>query len=330
MVHATRRQVITLLGGASVFLPLAGRAQQSAMPVVGFLHTGSLELNAKLLEGFRKGLAQGGFVEGRNVDIEFRWAEGREERLPELAADLVRQHVSIIATPASTPAALAAKAATTDIPIVFASGGDPVELGLVASLNRPGGNVTGVVFFNSVLAAKRLELLHQIVPRAMTVAMLVNRNFPFAETERKDVQAAAQALGQQLIVTDVDTVRGIETAFESFLKRGAGALFVGSGAFFNSNREYVVALAARFSLPASYSWREAAVAGGLMSYGASQTDAYRQVGIYAGRILKGEKPGDLPVMQSTTFEFVLNLKTAKALGLTVSDKVLALANEVIE
>jgi putative ABC transport system substrate-binding protein len=323
-----RREVLSLVGGAAMAWPLAARAQQAAMPVVAFVRTTALADATHMVTAFRQGLKEAGFVEGQNVSVEYHSAEGQPHRSRDLVAELAQRPVAVIV--GETVSSLAAKAATATVPIVFTTGSDPVSVGLVTSLNRPGGNVTGVVFFNSVLAAKRLELLHQIVPRAMTVAMLVNRNFPFAETERKDVQAAAQAFGQLLIVTDVDTVRGIETAFESFLKRGAGALFVGSGAFFNSNREYVVALAARFSLPASYSWREAAVAGGLMSYGASQTDAYRQVGIYAGRILKGEKPGDLPVMQSTTFEFVLNVKTAKALGLTVSDKVLALANEVIE
>jgi putative ABC transport system substrate-binding protein len=298
------------------------------MPVVGFLRSTSLANVPELVTAFRQGLKETGFVEGQNVAIEFRTAEDHADRLPALVTDLIRRPVAVMV--GNSISAMAAKAATTTVPIVFSYGGDPVQDGLVASLNRPGGNVTGVVFFNSVLGAKRLALLRQLVPKATTIAVLVNPKVINTEAERKDVEAAAQAIGQQLVIFDATSDRDIESAFATFVQRGAGALLVGSGAFMNSHRDQIVALAARYALPASYVWREAVVAGGLMSYAPSITDAYHQAGIYAGRILKGEKPADLPVMQSTKFELVLNLKTAKTLGLDVPAQLLALTDEVIE
>jgi len=323
-----RREFITLLGGAAAW-PLAARAQQQAMPVVGFLRSASLADATHLVTAFHQGMKEIGYVEGQNVAIEYRSAEDQTDRLPLLVADLLRRQVALIV--GNTPSALAAKAATTTVPIVFATGGDPVRDGLVTSVNRPGGNVTGVSFLNSVLAAKRLELLHQIVPKASIIAaMSENSISPDIEAERRDLLAAAQAIGQQLIVLDVSSDREIETAFTALVQRGAGALHVGTGAFMNSQRERIVALTARHGIPAIYNWREAVAAGGLMSYAPSITDAYRQAGIYAGRILKGEKPGDLPVMLPTKFELVVNVKTAQALGLEIPDKLLALADEVIE
>jgi putative ABC transport system substrate-binding protein len=281
-----------------------------------------------LVTGFRQGLNQAGFAEGQNVAIEFRSAEDHLDRLPALVAELIRARVAVLVV--NNPAALAAKAATTTVPIVFATGGDPVREGLVASLNRPGGNITGVVFFNSQLGTKRLELLRQIAPKAIAIGVLLNPDSPESEGNRREVWAAAQAMGLQLLSSDVSSGRDIETAFAAFVDRGVDALLVGPGAFLNSHREAIVSLSARHALPAIYVLREAALGGGLMSYGPSATEAYRQAGIYAGRILKGEKPADLPVMQSTNFDLVINLNTAKALGLEISPSLLALADEVIE
>ena len=325
-----RREFIAVFAGAAAALvgSRTARAQQPAPPVVGFLRSTPLAPFTHLVTAFRQGLKEAGFVEGQNVAIEFHSAESQLDRLPALVAELIRRPVAVIV--GNVAPALAAKAATTTVPIVFVTGSDPVQDGLVASLNRPGGNVTGVSFFSGVLGAKRLELLRQLVPRATTIAMLVNPNISNTEADRREVQTAAQAIGQQLVILDVSSVRDIENAFATFVQRGVGALLAGAGAFMNSNRERIVALAACHGLPTSYAQREAVFAGGLMSYGASITDAYRQAGIYAGRILKGEKPGDLPVMRSAKFEFVLNLKTAKSLGLTVPPTLLALADEVIE
>jgi putative ABC transport system substrate-binding protein len=325
-----RREFITLLGGAAATgWPVAARAQQPAMPVIGFLRSTSLADAAHLVDAFRQGLKETGFVEGQNVAIEYRSAEDQGDRLPVLVGDLVRRHVTLLV--GNTPSVLAAKAATTTVPIVFASGDDPVKDGLIASLSRPGGNVTGVSFLNSALAAKRLELLHQIVPIATIIAaMLQNPVSSGIQAERRDLLAAGQAIGQQLIVVDVSSAHEIETAFTNLVQRGAKAAYVGTGAFMNSQRERIVALAARHGVPAIYNWREAVAAGGLMSYAPSIADAYRQAGVYAGRILKGEKPGDLPVMLPTKFELVINVNTAKTLGVEIPDKLLALADEVIE
>jgi putative ABC transport system substrate-binding protein len=322
-----RREFITIFAAAAAW-PLRARAQQPAMPVVGFLRSVSLADAADLVTAFRQGLKESGYIEGQNVAIELRSAEGHLDRLPALVTDLIGRPVAVIV--GNLNAAIAAKAATTTIPIIFASGSDPVKDGLVASLNRPGGNITGVMFFVTGLGSKRLGLLRQLVPKATLIAMLVNPGSVDTEAERRDVRAAAQKLGQQLIILDASSDRDIETSFATFVQRGAGGLIVGAGAFLFSNRERLIALAARHALPAIYADPEDAAAGGLMGYGPSIVDAYHQVGIYAGRILKGEKPGDLPVMQSTKFDLLLNLKTAKALGLTIPPALLAIADDVIE
>jgi putative ABC transport system substrate-binding protein len=323
-----RRKLIALFGGASVAWPFAARAQQPAMPVIGFLHSASLEPNAKRLAGFRKGLREAGFIEGQNVAIEFRWAAGQNARLPELAADLIGKPVTMIATLSSTPATLAAKAATTTIPIFFLIAEDPVELGLVASLNRPGGNATGISSQNVELVAKRLSLLRELAPQAGNVAALLNSSNPNAKPVSRMLQAAATTLGVQLNVLEASTDREIETAFLS-LKPGS-ALLVGTDPSFFARRASLVALAARQAVPTMYDNRESPDVGGLVSYGQNTETSWEQAGRYVGRILKGEKPADLPVVQPTKFEFVVNLKTAKTLGLDVPATLLARADEVIE
>ena len=306
--------------------PLSAHAQQK--PVIGFLRSTSENDSPSLVAAFRQGLKEVGYIDGDNVTIEYRWADNQPSRLPALAGELVASKVAIIV--ANSEAAVAARAAGATVPMVFATGGDPIKLGLVSSLRRPDGNITGVVFFFDVLGAKRLDLLRQLLAKSTTIAMLINPNVPSTDTERRDVQAVAQAIDQQLIVYNASRDRDIEDAFAEFVQRGAGALLVGAGSFLFSNREQIVALAARHALPALYTQRETVVAGGLMSYGPSNIDAYRQVGVYTGRILKGEKPADLPVIQSTKFEFVINLKTAKTLGLEFHPQLLATADDVIE
>jgi putative ABC transport system substrate-binding protein len=325
-----RREFIALLGGAAASWPLAARAQQPAMPVIGYLGTGAPERIAHLVVAFRKGLSETGYIEGRNVTIEFRWAQNDTNQLPELAADLVRRQVTVIVAPLSTPAVFAAKAATTTIPIVFGTGGDPVKLGLVVSLNRPGGNLTGVSVLQVEIAAKRLGLLHELLPGAARFAILVNPNNSLTKTLIVDARAAAATIGRQIEILTATTNRDIDTAFASLLQKRIDALLVSPDRLFLDRRVQLATLAVRHAVPAIYPVREFAEAGGLMSYGTSFVDTYRQIGIYTGRILNGEKPADLPVVQATKFEFIINLQTAKALGLSIPPTLLARANEVIE
>jgi putative ABC transport system substrate-binding protein len=326
-MHIRRREFIFTLGGAAAW-PLAARAQQAAMPVVGFLRSATLADAAHLVTAFRQGLKESGFVEGQNVAVEYRSAEGRPDRLPALVADLVRRPVAVIV--ANSEAAVRAKAATTTVPIVFVTGGDPLGEGLVNSLNRPGGNITGVSFFGSALGAKQLELLQQLVPKATVMAALVDPNYTNAEIQLRNVQEAAHSVGLQIRVVKASNEREIDAAFTSLIQQRADALINQGGAFLFSRRNQVIALAMRHAIPAIYPLRDYPAAGGLMSYGASNTDAYRQAGVYTGRILKGEKPTEMPVLQPTKFNLVINLTTAKVLGLDVPDKLLALADEVIE
>jgi putative ABC transport system substrate-binding protein len=323
-----RREFIGIVGGASL-LPLAGRAQQRSNPVVGYLHVGSADHNTYLEDAFRSGLNETGFSDGKNITIEYRWAEGRFDQLPALAADLVHRQVAVIAA-ASTPAALAAVRTGTTIPIVFETAGDPIRLGLVKSLNHPGDNVTGVSQLSSELISKRLGLLHELIPEAKSLGLLVDQGDPRADAQVADMQEAAGRLGVQIHVCNGTNEAEIEKAFAEFSQTGARGLLVGTGEFLRRRAEQVVKLAAQEKLPAIYQYREYAKAGGLISYGTNLIDSYRQAGVYTGRILRGEKPGDLPVLQATKFELVINGKAAKALGLTIPPGVLAIADEVIE
>jgi putative ABC transport system substrate-binding protein len=324
-----RREFITLLGGAAAW-PLAARAQQPKMPVIGYLSSAFPDRDGGRLRSFRQGLNETGYVEGQNVAIEYRWAEEQNDRLPTLAADLVSRQVSVIAMAGQVLGAFAAKAATKTIPIVFLTGGDPVALGLVSSLNRPGGNLTGVTTLSAELEPKRLELLHDLVPKATTIGALVNQTNPIAETQSRELQAAARALGLKLQILNVSTERDFDSVFARLVELQASGLVIGTDGLFISQSEHLAALTMRHAVPAIFQFRTFAAAGGLMSYGGSLADMYRQSGVYTGRILKGEKPGDLPVQQVTRVELIINLKSAKELRLDVPATLLARADEVIE
>jgi putative ABC transport system substrate-binding protein len=324
-----RREFIALFGGAAVW-PLAAHAQQPALPVIGVLSARSPDQSAHLVAAFRRALAENGYVEGQNVTVEYRWTLGQYDRLPALAVEFARRPVAVLVTTSAEPAALAAKAATATIPIVANFGADPVEGGFVASLSRPGGNVTGISNLTSTLEAKRLGLLHDLVPQAATIGVLLNPNFSPAVSQLSDIQEAARAIALQLHVLRASTDREIDVAFESVAQDSIPALAVAGDPFLNTRRDKLVALAARHAVPTMYPFRDSAVAGGLMSYGIDISEVWRQLGVYAGRVLKGAKPADLPVVQPTKFEFVINLKTAKALGVKISDNLLSLADELIE
>jgi len=329
-VKMKRREFIALLGGAAAAWPLAARAQQPVMPVIGVVRIATRGESTHLEHAFRQGLIQAGYVENQNVAIEWRYAEGRYERLPGILAELVGRRVAAIVVPGNTAGALAAKAATQTVPIVFMMGGDPVEFGLVTSLARPGGNITGVAMLQAPVVAKRLDLLHQLVPTALTIALLTNPANPFGDAERREVQAAARTLGLELHVANAKHQDEIDALFPHLIAQGARAIVIGADAYYFNQRNQIAALAARHAIPAIAQWREYPAAGGLMSYGNNIPDAYRLTGIYVGRILNGEKPADMPVQQPTIFELVINLKAAKALGLQIPDRLLALADEVIE
>ncbi len=325
-----RREFITLLGGAAAAWPFAANAQQPAMPVIGFMSARSPEDSVHLLEAFRRGLKEGGFVEGENVAIEFRWARGNYSRLPALAADLVSRQVAVIVAAGGDPSGLAAKSATAIIPIVFGIGSDPVKAGLVSSFSRPGGNVTGVTLLTNLMEPKRLGLLRDLVPGVALIGVLINPDFPSAALQLQQVEEAARAIGQRIVTAKASNDDALETAFGSLVQEGAGALLVAADPYFDTRRERIVGFAQQRRLPAIYQFREYAMAGGLLSYGVSITDAYQQYGVYTASILKGAKPADLPVLQPTKFELVINLKTARALGVNISDNLLTLADEVIE
>jgi putative tryptophan/tyrosine transport system substrate-binding protein len=324
-----RRQFLGVIGGAAASWPLAGRAQQPALPVIGFLNSASASAFEHLVQAFRDGLGEAGYVEGRNVAIEYRWAEGQIDRLPALAADLVRRQVAVIVTSGGDVSAQAAKAATSSIPIVSTIGGDPVQEGLVASFNRPGGNLTGATLF-AYSAAKRLELLHELIPKAVIIVALFDPSDPVVALDRESLQAASQTLGLHLRFANAGTANELEVAFETVDRDRPDGLFVGSNPFFIRQRDQLIGLAARHTIPTIYAFREFPAAGGLISYGSQLADTYRQVGIYTGRILKGENPADLPVVQPTKFELVINMKTAKALGLVIPAGLISIADEVIE
>ena len=325
-----RRAFITLVGCAAVVRPLAAHGQQSAMPVIGFLNGRSPTEAAHLVAAFARGLKETGFVDGQNVTIEYRWAGGQTDRLTALAADLIKEQPAVIVTSGGITGAIETKKQTATVPIIFISGEDPVQLGLVASLNSPGGNASGFNLLSGELGAKRLALLHELVPHAKTIAVLINPAWPSSAPWQASVEAAARALALPIQLVEANNERDIDSAFGTFVRSRADALLVGAGPFFDSRRDQLVALAAKTAIPAAYESRTAALAGGLMSYGASIAAGYHQLGVYAGRVLKGERPADMPVMQPTTFEMVINLKTAKALGLTVPPTLLARADEVIE
>jgi putative ABC transport system substrate-binding protein len=326
-----RRDFIAILGGAAATWPVAVWAQQAGLPLIGYLDSGSPDSSARYVAAFRKALNEAGYVEGQNVTVEYHWLEGQYDRLPGLVADLVRRRMAVIATPGSAPAALAAKAATATIPIVFGVGEDPVKLGLVASLARPGGNATGINFFVQEVVAKRMRLLHDLVPKAVRVAVLVNpANASSTETTLREVQEAARSMGLQIQILNATTIGEIDAALATLARERPDALFVAPDAFLNSRRVQFANLAARDRIPAAYPQRDTVLAGGLISYGTDLADTYRQVGVYTGSILKGAKPADLPVVQSTKFELVINLQTARALGIEVPPSLLAVADEVIE